>query len=107
MPHVPTAQRHRREFTRDSQDGQSACQLPRSRHAATADRDLRRSTRSTSGANKLPLDVRVSTIETGGYLGAGLRVRRTRRRYCVGRERTASLTAWTMMSKSYGLPITS
>jgi hypothetical protein len=28
-------------------------------------------------------------------------------RYRVGRERTASLTAWTMMSKSYGLPITS
>jgi hypothetical protein len=27
--------------------------------------------------------------------------------YCVGRERAASLTAWTMMSKSYGLPITS
>jgi hypothetical protein len=27
--------------------------------------------------------------------------------YCVGRDRTASLTACTMMSKSYGLPITS
>jgi hypothetical protein len=47
------------------------------------------------------------TFETDGYLWAGLSVSGTRRPYCVGRERTASLTAWTMMSKSYGLPITS
>jgi hypothetical protein len=68
---------------------------------------VRRSTRSKGGANRLPLDARVSTIETVGYFWAVLRVSRTSRRYRVGRERTASLTAWTMMSKSYGLPITS